>query len=221
MMNTREPDGTAQPRGLLSSGARLVVGGLGAVFFSGAAVGFAQAVIHSGDPTPLDIGIAVLLGGLAIACCWLVLREFLPRQGKSSEPLAPSARKTRNLSLLSGLAGGIIAVMLLIGQMLEGGSQEPSIFSSEPIAGWMALVLIAVIAIPIPWLTWKWHNTVDEHEASAYRDGAVIAIYVYALVSAIWWIGWRGDLLPEPNGVAIFMVVNLVWLAVWMWRRSR
>jgi hypothetical protein len=200
MMNTREPDGTAEPSRLLSSGARLAIGGLGVVFCSGAAVGFAQAVIQSGDPTPIDIGIAVLLGSLAIACGWLAIRELLPRKR---------------------LAGGIIAVMLLVGQMLEGGSQELDIFSSEPIAGWMAMILIAVIAIPLPWLTWKWHSTVDEHEASAYRDGAVIAIYVYALLSAIWWIGWRGDLLPEPNGLAIFMVVNLVWLAVWMWRRSR
>lgn len=221
MMNTREPDGTAEPSRLLSSGARLAIGGLGVVFCSGAAVGFAQAVIQSGDPTPIDIGIAVLLGSLAIACGWLAIRELLPRKSAASEPLAPSARKTRNLTLLSGLAGGIIAVMLLVGQMLEGGSQELDIFSSEPIAGWMAMILIAVIAIPLPWLTWKWHSTVDEHEASAYRDGAVIAIYVYALLSAIWWIGWRGDLLPEPNGLAIFMVVNLVWLAVWMWRRSR
>jgi hypothetical protein len=32
---------------------------------------------------------------------------------------------------------------------------------------------------------------------------------------------WRGGFVPEPDGVAIFMLFALIWTAVWFWKKYR
>ena len=41
------------------------------------------------------------------------------------------------------------------------------------------------------------------------------------LATGAWWIAWRGNLVPEPNGYAIFWGFVLIWSGVAAWRQYR
>ena len=64
-------------------------------------------------------------------------------------------------------------------------------------------------------------RAIDEQEASAYRDGGYYAAYALLIGAPTWWMLWRGSFVPEPDGVAIFMLFALIWTAVWFWKKYR
>jgi hypothetical protein len=74
----------------------------------------------------------------------------------------------------------------------------------------------------MPVVLWFWHTrAIDEQEANAYKDGGYYAAYAFLMLTPLWWLLWRGGLLPEPNGFAIYMAFSLVWTIVWLWKKYR
>jgi hypothetical protein len=100
--------------------------------------------------------------------------------------------------------------------------EAPSIFASVPIEPWVAVLLAAIVGIGMPILSWYWHaRVIDEQEADAYRSGALIAIYAFWIVAPVWWLLWRGGMLPAPDGVALYLMTTFVALIIWFWKKYR
>jgi hypothetical protein len=188
--------------------------GIGLVFCVGVVTGVVAGTMERGAIKPLAV--AFLAGAVVVAalCGWL-LRRALP----ALYPAAPPrVSRSRRLLTWSAVIGGAIGMLMVLASV-AAGTKPPDMFSNEPISPWAAAAFVVIVLIVVPPLTWAWHRSIDEHEASAYRDGTLAGIYAYCAIAPTWWMGWRGGFLPEPQEMITFMAVMVVWGLVWLIRR--
>lgn len=199
----------------------MMLSGLGIVMTAGAIAGFlAEHQAEGGGP--LETGgiitlsiFAVIIAGLS----FVIWRNGAILKGSSAR-LPRREKMSQRIMVFSCLLGGAIAIALMAASTAPDG--QPDILAGGPIQPWVAIVLAAVSGIGMPILSIYWHNRViDEQEADAYRTGALIAIYVYWMGAPVWWLLWRGGLVPAPDGVAIYLITTFTALIVWFWKKYR
>lgn len=203
----------------------IILASLGIVMVAGAIAGYmAQHNEQGGGPLG-TAGIvtfsifAALIVGLSYAI-WTNSRKLRA----DNEPLTKRERLNRNIMLGCGLGGGVVGVTIALNSALTASPESDPIdlFVSSSIPPMVALLLAFFWGIIMPVIAWVWHKrAIDEQEASAYRDGGYYAAYAYLIGAPTWWLLWRGGLVPEPNGVAIFLLFTTIWSAVWYWKKYR
>jgi hypothetical protein len=211
-----------------SNGRRMmwvIVSGLGVVMTAGAVSGYLAAHEAQGGGAIGTAGIltlcvfATIIIGLAFAI-WRNVRKMKA----SNEGLTRRETLNRNIVWGCGLAGGAIGLFLAFYDTSVGNSDAGPvpILTDSPVPPVIALMLAFFWAVIMPIVAWFWHKrAIDEQEASAYRDGGYYAAYAFLIGAPTWWMLWRGELAPEPDGVAIFMLFALLWSAVWFWKKYR
>jgi hypothetical protein len=139
---------------------------------------------------------------------------------KRSGEKVPRREKVNNRYLLGTLLfSGVIGAGIALAE-LYFGAKDAALFASGPLVPALAIIYSIIIGVIVPAITFYWHkNVVDEQEESAYRDGGYYAAYAFLFLTPLWWLLWRGGLLPEPNGAAIYLTFSLVWTAVWFWKK--
>ncbi|MEY4721334.1 MAG: hypothetical protein RIQ46_1059 [Pseudomonadota bacterium] len=202
----------------MPAGLRLTLSGIGALFMAGVIAGYSAVMSKDSSIGALQVGVLALLVALLGFCLfdiWRTMRRWQTEDGLAS----PRVKRSRALLIASGVVGGVIGMMIAMQE--DGSGNGGWLFSDGPLPSFTAMAIMALILIGVPALLWFWHRSIDEHEAEANRDGALMGIYAYSTVAPAWWIGWRGGVLPELNGEAIFLLVMAVWGVTWMWRRYR
>lgn len=199
----------------------MILCGVGIIMLLGAITGFlAQpenqniGTMDSSDFAILGVFVTVILV-LAFAI-WKLFQQV-----KQSGERVPRREKLYNRILIGcGLLGGVIGLALAVTDNL--GADEASLFASGPISPILAIILSVAIGVISPAITIYWHkHVVDEQEEAAYRTGALIAMYAFWFIAPVWWLLWRGGMLPEPNGVALYLMTTFVALIVWFWKKYR
>jgi hypothetical protein len=185
-------------------------GGLVLVFLAGVIAGFSSAVIEHGGP---GLGEGVILAAMLLTALLVAygMWRFWPRG--IDEPVAPRIRSARNILI------GVSAIGLVTG-FVAGvtGDGVENVFSNNPVTPELAGLAIALWLILFP-VTWLWWRKIDEHEADAYRDGALVAAHTYLLVTPAWWMATRAGWLPAQDPMAVMLAVSCLWSAVWFFRR--
>ena len=188
----------------------------------GVAVGFLIAHNeHGGEfglyPTAFLVGVALLLAG----CIWLLVRNVSKPTGE--EPLTAKERLNRNIIMGSGALGGVMGMLVVLAIWASGEEVEPfAAFSNAPLPTGVAVVLVLVIGVIIPVMSFVWHRSaVDEQEEDAYKTGALYGMYVFMIGAPVWWFAWRGGFAPEPNGVIIYFATIVTLGAIWLWKKYR
>ena len=204
----------------------MMLSGLGVVMTIGAVAGYLGEHQAQGSGPLGSTGIIVLCVFTAIitGLCYVIWRNA--RKLKlSRQPTTRREKLNRNIMLACLLLGAAISVVLEATGRLDTTDAEKSpfaIFVDAPMPTTVALILVFIWAVVMPVVAWFWHTrAIDEQEASAYRDGGYYAAYLYLILAPVWWLLWRGGLLPEPDGVAIFCTFALIWSAVWFWKKYR
>lgn len=228
MMNLAEAQMTESDDMGQSNGPRIlwiILASLGIVMVAGAIAGYmAEHNAQGGGPLG-TAGIvtfsifAALIAGLSYAI-WTNSRKLKA----NNEPLTKRERLNRNILLGCGIGGGIVGLTISLNSALTATPDSDAIdlFVSSSIPPMVALLLAFIWVIIMPVIAWVWHKrAIDEQEASAYRDGGYYAAYAYLIGAPTWWMLWRGGLVPEPNGVAIFMLFTIIWSVVWYWKKYR
>jgi hypothetical protein len=226
MMNLMEAPMTDSDDIAQSNGRRImwiIISTLGIVMVGGAIAGYmAEHNAQGGGPLG-TAGIvtfsvfAAMIAGLGYAI-WRNSRKLMA----SNEPLTKRERLNRNILIGCGIGGGIVGVVLSLNSVLlaDPSSNAFDLFVDSSLPPLVAIILAVFWGILMPALAWVWHNrAIDEQEASAYRDGGYYAAYAYLIGAPTWWLLWRGGLVPEPDGVAIFMLFTIIWSAVWYWKK--
>ncbi|WP_353207349.1 hypothetical protein [Sphingorhabdus sp.] len=199
----------------------IILAALGIVMTTGFIAGFTAQ--HQNDGGGAFTGIAAAIFAAAILAI-IGLGYWTWQNAKAMK--VPGENLTRrellNRNILSGciFLGGIMGIGLPI--MFEGGgsTEAITIFSNSPLPTNFALAFAFVLLVIVPAITWYWHRyAIDEMEESAYRDGSYYAAHAFLFLTPVWWLLWRGGLLPEPNGVAIYFVFSMVWTIVWFWKK--
>jgi hypothetical protein len=188
-----------------------VVGGIALIFMAGMMAGFISAVLDKGSMSAKGAAIfaaMVLVAGAIAYAMW----RFWPRMERVPE--APRVKEARRLLYLSLGLGGLLGVVMGI----AGGSTE-DLFSNTAVSASFAGWSIAVYLTVLPVMTWLWWRNVDEHEAGAYRDGAVVAVHGYLFAAPVWWMATRAGWAPPQDPMVMVVFVSLLWSAVWLYRR--
>lgn len=133
-------------------------------------------------------------------------------------PVSPSTRRTNTLFGLSGLAVMAACMAVIVSTWSK---DDPTAFlSNSAIPLWIAVFAIA--AWLLSWaIAWLWYFSADEHEQRASDVGLLIGGLLFAVVTPAWWVAARAGLLPQPNAMILWFVVNVVWTIGWFWRRNR
>jgi hypothetical protein len=202
----------------------MVASGLGIVITAGAVAGYLAEHQAQGGGSLDTVGIiamavfAAIIIGLGYAI-WRNVRALK----LDGDALTRRERLNRNIMLGCMMLGATIgAVLAATGNldMTDSAISPLSIFGDGPMPISIVLLLVFAWGVVMPVVAWFWHTrAIDEQEASAYRDGGYYAAYAYLILAPVWWLLWRGGLLPEPNGVAIFCAFAFIWSAVWFWKK--
>lgn len=205
----------------------MMVAGVGIVMTSGAIAGF-MGKHEAGSSGEFSGTAIVVLGSFAAIIIGLTLTIWRNAQKMKVNGVAMSRREklNRNIIVACGLLGGIIGGVLAASGLLGSPDDAPfdtnSTLINGPIPVSITLVLAFVWGVIIPVIAWFWHTrAIDEQEASAYRDGGYYAAYAFLILVPLWWLLWRGGLLPEPNGFAIYLTFSFFWSVVWFWKKYR
>jgi hypothetical protein len=199
----------------------MLVSGLGIVMTAGAIAGYLGQHQEQGGGPLGTAGIVVMavFGAIIVALGYALWRNGVKLRS-SSQNLPRREKLNQRVMAGSVLLGGVIGIALLAAP--TGNDNDLSIFSSAPIEPWVAVLLAAIVGIAVPLMSWFWHNRViDEQEADAYRSGALIAIYIYWFVAPVWWLLWRGGLVPAPDGVALYLITMFAAMGIWFWKKYR
>lgn len=218
-----EADNTEDTKGAatgLQSIVTLILAPIGILFCAGAIMGlWAAHLEHGGAIITLKmVGITAAIIAVIAGLAFLFFRA-LKHKALQPADLTPKERLNRNIMIVCGLVGGSIGVaMAMLGPDITDAPLSE--LANGPIPSIAAIFLAAVWGIILPVIAYYWHKrAIDEQEAAAYRDGGYYAAYAFIVAAPTWWFLARGGLVPEPNGVAIFCIFNLIWLSVWFYKK--
>lgn len=229
MMNITESamfDADDKAGGNTQRGLWMMLCGVGIVMLLGAIGGFLSQHDTQGGGAIGSTGIAVLSVFVAVIVVLAFAIWKLFQQTKQSGDKETRREKlNRNIILACGGLGGVMGVAIAatsVSTMSDNAADPFSAFFVGPIPLTIVVPLILIWGVIMPVVAWFWHTRViDEQEANAYRDGGYYAGYAFLILTPLWWLMWRGGLVPEPNGVAIYLTFSLVWSAVWFWKKYR
>ncbi|MCZ8136717.1 MAG: hypothetical protein O9266_10455 [Porphyrobacter sp.] len=186
-------------------------GGIALIFIAGMIAGYTSGALERGGPDLVDGAILagmVLLAALVAFGIW----RFWPQTVE--EPVAPRVRSARRLFAVA------IAIGLPLGFLL-GVTDEGTgvLLSNAPVSAGIAAIAIVLWLIAGPLITWLWWQKIDEHEAGAYREGALVAAHAYIFITPIWWMASRAGWLPPQEPMLVLLAVTVLWSVVWFVRR--
>lgn len=177
----------------------------------------ADALYPEDAPQPVKL-ILILVSAIIILIVTYYWSKSIGMVTDKDEPVAPSAKKSQKTLWLAGGIGGLIAVALIfLGDPSRGGE---NIFSNAPLAPIVAVLVALLYVVGTVLGSYKWHRTADEHERSASNKGAFAALYAYAIVAPVWWLGERASLLPAQEPMIVFVLVLTVYAATWTYFRG-
>lgn len=186
-------------------------GGIALLFIVSIIGGYSVGAFERGGPDLRDAAILAAMALVAALVGYSVWR-FWPCA--ASEPVAPRVRSAR-LLLSSAVALGV-PLGIILGASEEGTG---TLLSNAPISSGIAATAIVLWAIAGPLISWLWWQKIDEHEADAYRDGALVAAHAYIFVVPVWWMATRAGWLPPQDPMLVMLAVTSLWSAVWFVRR--
>jgi uncharacterized membrane protein YidH (DUF202 family) len=197
----------------------MILCGFGIIMLLGAITGFLSAHMEE-DGSALnttDYAILAAFISVTLVLAFAIWRLF--RQMKRSDQKVPQREKVYNRFLIgSFLFGGVTGLILAMTGSFD--ETEAGLISNDAMSPMLAIILSIALGVIVPAITFYWHkNVVDEQEEAAYRLGALIAMYAFWFIAPVWWLLWRGGMLPEIDGIALYFITIFVALIVWFWKK--
>ena len=189
-----------------------IIGGLTAVFSIAFLAGYTVAVTEQGGLNAYAIG-TIAAGLVLIGLTVFISYKLWPKGTHEAVP----AREKKSQHIL--WAAVVIGVLLGGYMAVASGDNPDGVFSNEPVTASFAVISIATWLIIVPIITWMWWRTIDEHEADAYREGALVSAHVYIFLAPTWWMAARAGWAPQQDPMIVLVIVSIVWSIVWLYRK--
>jgi hypothetical protein len=185
------------------------------VFLVGIAVGFWAGHSKQGGGS-FSTAAIVVIGLWLLSIALLLIPAVRDIRALSASLTALPRRERVSLQFL-----GIATVVGLIGGVATFASNEAGWFinRSGALSPTVAVITSVLLATLAPWMTWRWWHAIDEHERSAYADGAQYAGHFALFAGMAWWVLARARLVPEPDVITLIIAMSFVWTGVWLRRR--
>lgn len=189
------------------------------IFFAGVIYGFLNRHDALTDDAISDYVIGIITG---IITAMILLSAILIKLYKkfAANDISVKEKKRRDILVLSGIAGGIIGVIL---SLQSATDKELGFYHTyyAPVPTLLALALAFFWVICMPIICYYYYKLADEQEIYATRIGTYYSLYIYMIGAPTWWILWRGGLVPEPNGVIIYFITIFSFGGIYLWKKHR
>jgi hypothetical protein len=197
----------------------MIMCGFGMIMILGAIAGFLSAHMAEGGGPLNAAGYAVLAALMSVTFVLAFIIWKLFHQMKRSGEKLPRREKMYNRFFVgSFIFGGVTGLLLALTGSFD--ATEAGLMSNGVMSPVLAIIMSVAIGVFMPAATFYWHkNVVDEQEEAAYRFGALIAIYAFWFIAPVWWLLWRGGILPDVNGMILYFMTFFVALIVWFWKK--
>ena len=135
-----------------------------------------------------------------------------PRDGLA----AAKARRQRIQLIIIGLmgAGAVLGFFSAMFEVDGGGFME-----GIP-AGW-AIAASLIVIVAFGYGGWRYNLATDELDRRDNQWASAVAINVYIVGYATWYIWWRGGLAPEPRHETVFVATLAVMLLAYGYKKLR
>lgn len=132
---------------------------------------------------------------------------------------SPMANKERRRDCRKGFAAFVICgIVATIGNAVFGGGVVPPFLRGTltPTAAIGLAVGFVAILLLIGWLG---RGVLDEHEISCSAYGQAAATGIVVVGYPLWFLLWKGGLIPEPSHVTLFATLLLVSWAGYAYKK--
>ncbi|MEM7700640.1 MAG: hypothetical protein AAF251_01750 [Pseudomonadota bacterium] len=181
------------------------LGGLAVIAY---AAGYYSATQSPTDLWIMLIGIPiVLISGYVL---WRTMPDFT-----MGEPDTVRGRRIKWTTLGAGFLGGLTTIPLI--DFENGGTL---LFSNGSVPSTQAMFAMAMWAAILPVFIIIHRRNADEVAREANDFGFMVGFQSFSVIAPVWWIGWRGGLLPQPDVMLLFVTVLIIACAAIIWRRS-
>lgn len=150
----------------------------------------------------------VLAGGFAL---WRTAPDFT-----MGEPRTPRGNRMRWLLVAIVVAGIAISVPIILA---DDGQGRISLWSNSPMPQTAALIAAGLWALTMPLLMVASRRVADEHTRAATDFGMMVGFQTFAYAAPIWWMGWRGGFLPQPDVMILFIIASVLSSGANLWKR--
>jgi hypothetical protein len=140
--------------------------------------------------------------------------RFDPTPGIGEKAQRDRERRLRWIMLALG-AAGFFTGLFASGMEREGGGFMDGI----PPA--FAIGFAVVWMLAIGYGGWRYHKVTDELDRANNRFAAVYAFNAYLIGYPVWFMLWKGGLVPEPSHQTIFVTLYIVMVTLYLWKKIR
>jgi hypothetical protein len=194
-----------------------LIGGLiAAIFLSGVAAGFLEAMAKDGA-TPVSPRFGAALVGLTVAAISIAL--YWPHM-PGWKSLSPRRRLYWGSLASSALVGVIIGALIQIDSK-NSGRDAVDLLSNTPLSPDFAIAAAAIWAIGISLACLAYHRAIDDHEERAWLWAGLAGWYAFIIPAPIWWVLHRASVAPPVDAMLLFLASMGVNAIVWTWLKFR
>ena len=215
------------PAERLGTGVRialLMVAGLLAFGMLGFFIGFGVSAIDQGHLPRKPIAWVILAGAVLLSFGLYRAFKWLLNPSLTGRMTAHERRYSKMMILimcLSAPLGAALAFMTLRGHPSDIARR---IFIDGPLPPTGAMLLAGALLLTLTIAAVLYHRTIDDHEERAYLWGSQIAYYFIAAFIPIYWLLFRGGLVPAltAGGAMLLLLASfLLQSTVWAWFKFR
>lgn len=129
---------------------------------------------------------------------------------------AAKARRQRLQWIIAGLAAaGFVVGFFSAFLEAEGGG-----FLEGIPAGW-AIAASLILLVALSYGGWRYHLATDELDRRDTLWASALTLNLYIAGYPVWYLWWRGGLVPEPRHETIFVVAMGVMLLAYLYKKLR
>ena len=161
------------------------------------------------DLWAVAIGTPVTL--LAAYGLWRTMPDFT-----MGEPHTPRGNRMRRLIAAIVFVG--IAISLPI-NLADSGQGGKLLWGNGPMPQTPALIAVVMWSLSIPVVMVAGRRVADEHTRAAGDFGMMVGFQTFAYIAPMWWMGWRGGFLPQPDVMILFIVAGALSAGANLWKR--
>ena len=174
----------------------------------GYAAGYYSETQNPTDLWTMLIGIPlVLVSGYFL---WRTMPDFT-----MGEPDTARGRRIKWTTLGAGALGGLTTIPLI--DFENGGT---FLFSNGSVPTTQAMFAMAMWAVILPVFIVIHRRNADEVAREANDFGFMVGFQSFSVIAPVWWMGWRGGFLTQPDVMILFVSVLIIACLAIIWRRS-
>lgn len=146
----------------------------------------------------------------------MTMRDLRADPTPGAGEAALKARRRRLYTIIGALMlSGFVIGFFSARFEREGGGFLDGIPAAWAVTASIVFLLACTIG------TWRYYKVVDELERHDNRWAMMMSLNLYLIGYPIWFLLWKGGLVPEPSHEIIFVALYVALMAAYGWKKIR